>query len=151
MAATDAEQSGPVDYVVIEWPDRQPNGEIAPLVLDLVERGLIRLLDVALIAKYEDGTVAGLEASQIGQEGEKLKAFEGASSGLLTRDDIGEAAAALEPGASAALILYENRWAAPVTAAVRQTGGEFVASGRIPAPALLAALDEAESRAPGQD
>jgi hypothetical protein len=151
MAATDAEQLGPVDYVLIEWSDRQPNGEIAPLVLDLVERGLIRLLDVALIAKHEDGTIAGLEASEIGQEAAQLRVFEGASSGLLTQDDIGEAAAALEPGASAALLVYENRWAAPFAAAVRETGGELVASGRIPAPALLAALEEAESKAPGQD
>jgi uncharacterized membrane protein len=151
MAATGTEEIGPVDYVVIEWPDRQPNGEIAPIVEDLVERGLIRLLDVALIAKDEDGTIAGLEASDVGEGGEKLRAFEGASSGLLTDDDIGEAAAALEPGASAALLVYENRWAAPFTTAVRQTGGELVASGRIPAPALLAALEEAESKAAGKD
>ena len=120
-------------------------------MLDLVERGLIRLLDVALIAKYEDGTIAGLEASEIGQEDERLKVFEGASSGLLTQDDIGEAAAALEPGASAALLVYENRWAAPFAAAVHETGGELVASGRIPAPALLAALEHAESKAADQD
>jgi uncharacterized membrane protein len=144
MAATEPQEMGPVDYVLIEWPDRQPNGEIAPLVVDLVDRGVIRLLDVALIAKQEDGTVGGLAISDVGGESEQMRAFEGASSGLLSDDDLAEAANALEPGASAALLVYENRWAAPFASAVRRTGGELVASGRIPADALLAALDEAE-------
>jgi uncharacterized membrane protein len=144
MAATEAQEMGPVDYVLIEWPDRQPNGEIAPLVVDLVDRGVIRLLDVALIAKQEDGTVGGLAISDVGGESEQMRAFEGASSGLLSDDDLAEAANALEPGASAALLVYENRWAAPFASAVRRTGGELVASGRIPADALVAALDEAE-------
>jgi hypothetical protein len=144
MDATESVEMGPVDYVLIEWPDRQPNGEIAPLVVDLVDRGVIRLLDVALIAKQRDGTVGGLAISDVGAESEQMRAFEGASSGLLSDDDLAEAANALEPGASAALLVYENRWAAPFATAVRRTGGELVASGRIPVDALIAALDEAE-------
>jgi uncharacterized membrane protein len=144
MAGTEQDEIGPVDYVLIEWPERQPNGEIAPIVVDLVERGVIRILDVAVVTKDEDGTVGGMEIKDLGGEGEQLRVFEGASSGLLSGDDLREAAGALEPGASAALLLYENRWAAPFVSAVRRTGGELVASGRIPADALLAALEEAE-------
>lgn len=144
MAGNEQNEIGPVDYVLIEWPEQQPNGEIAPIVIDLVERGVIRILDIALVAKDEDGTIGGMEITDLGGESEQLRAFEGASSGLLSDDDLAEAAGALEPGASAALLVYENRWAAPFVSAVRATGGELVASGRIPADALLAALEEAE-------
>ena len=145
MEATDLEEMGPVDYVLIEWTDRQPSGEAAPILVDLVERGLIRILDLAFITKGEDGSVAGLELSDLGEVDEQLKAFEGVSSGLLTEDDTIEAAQALEPGTSAALLVFENRWAAPFAAAVRRSGGQLVASGRIPVQAILAALDAAEA------
>jgi hypothetical protein len=131
---------GPIDYVLIEWPDRQPSGEAAPIVVDLVERGLIRVLDLAFITKAEDGEVAGLEIKDLGEQVEELKVFEGVSSGLLSDDDVAEAAAALEPGTSAALLVFENRWAAPFASAVRRSGGQLVASGRIPVQAILAAL-----------
>ena len=136
---------GPIDYLLIEWPGRQPTGEAAPHLIDLVDRGLIRILDLAFITKGEDGSVAGLEISDLGGEVEAFAAFEGASSGLLSDDDIGEAAGALEPGTSAALLVFENRWAAPFATAVRRSGGQLVASGRIPTQALLAALDAAET------
>src|SRR5918995_858937 len=135
---------GPIDYVLIEWPGRQPSGEAAPILVDLVERGIIRVLDLAFITKAEDGSVAGLEIKDLGEEVGELKVFEGASSGLLTDDDTGEAAEALEPGTSAALLVYENRWAAPFATAVRRSGGQLVANGRIPVQALLAALETAE-------
>ncbi|MGH2984051.1 MAG: DUF6325 family protein [Solirubrobacterales bacterium] len=135
---------GPVDYILVEWPGRQPTGEAAPHLVDLVERGLVRVLDLAFITKAEDGSVAGLEISDLGQEVEEMKVFEGASSGLLTDEDTAEAAEALEPGTSAALLVYENRWAAPFAAAVRRSGGQLVATGRIPVQAVLAALDAAE-------
>jgi hypothetical protein len=138
------EEMGPIDYVLIEWPGRQPKGELAPIVADLVDRGIIRVLDLAFIAKSEDGAVAGLEIKDLGGEAEDLKLFEGASSGLLTDDDTAEAAQALEPGTSAALIVYENSWAAPFATAARRSGGQLVASGRIPVQAVLAALDAAE-------
>lgn len=142
-----ASEIGPIDYVLIEWPGRQPNGEVAPHLVDLVERGVIRILDVAFIAKGEDGAVAGIELADLGDGAGELTVFEGASSGLIGDDDITEAAAALEPGTSAALLIFENSWAAPFVGAVRRTGGQLVASGRIPAEDVLAALDAAEANA----
>jgi Family of unknown function (DUF6325) len=144
MSTEALEEMGPIDYLLIEWPGRQPTGEAAPIVVDLVERGIIRVLDLAFITKAEDGTVAGLEIKDLGEEVEELKLFEGASSGLLSDDDLAEAAAALEPGTSAALLVFENRWAAPFASAVRRSGGQLVASGRIPVQAVLAALEAAE-------
>jgi hypothetical protein len=113
-------------------------------VIDLVDRGLIRVLDIAVIAKGEDGSVARVGISDIGGEVEEFAAFEGASSGLLSDEDTSEAGAALEPGTSAALLVFENRWAAPFATAVRRSGGQLVASGRIPSQSILAALDAVE-------
>lgn len=140
-------EMGPIDYILVEWPGQQPNGEVAPHLVDLVERGLIRILDLAFIAKGEDGSVAGLELADLGDGAAELSIFEGASSGLISDDDVSEAAAALEPGTSAALLVFENSWAAPFVAAVRRSGGQLVASGRIPAEDVLAALDAAEANA----
>lgn len=136
---------GPIDYILVEWPGRQPNGQAMPYLIDLVDRGVIRIIDLAFITKGEDGTVAGLELADLGGEVTELAVFEGASSGLLSDDDVNEAGGALEPGTSAALLVYENLWAAPFAAAVRRSGGELVASGRIPAEDVLAALDAAEA------
>lgn len=137
-------EMGPIDYVLVEWPDRQPNGEALPYLLDLVERGLIRVLDLAMVVKAEDGSVALVEIADLGDE---FAVFEGASSGLLGDEDIAAAGGALEPGTTAALLVYENTWAAPFATAVRRSGGQLVASGRIPAADLIAALDEVESAA----
>lgn len=145
MTGDELNEMGPIDYLLIEWPGRQPTGEAAPHLIDLVDRGLIRILDLAFIAKGEDGSVAVLEISDLGGEVEAFAAFEGASSGLLSDDDVGEAGGALEPGTSAALLVFENRWAAPLATALRRSGGQLVASGRIPIQAVLAALDAAES------
>jgi hypothetical protein len=144
VSAQELEEMGPIDYLLIEWPDRQPTGEAAPILVDLVERGIIRILDLAFITKAEDGSVAGLEIADLGQQVEELKVFEGASSGLLSEDDTAEAAAALEPGTSAALMVFENRWAAPLASTLRRSGAQLVASGRIPVQAVLAALEAAE-------
>src|SRR5215207_5020821 len=140
-------EMGPIDYVLIEWPGRQPNGEAMPHLVELVERGVIRILDVAFITKGEDGAVAGIELADLGDGAAELEVFEGASSGLIGDDDLTEAAGALEPGTSAALLVFENSWAAPFVAAVRRSGGQLVASGRIPADDVLAALDAAEANA----
>lgn len=142
-AGTDMEM-GPIDYLVIEWPGRQPTGEAAPYLIDLVDRGLIRILDLAFIAKDEDGSVTRLEIADLGDQVEEYAVFAGASSGLLSEEDTDEAAAVLEPGTSAALLVYENAWAGPFAAAVRRSGGQLVASGRIPTQALIAALDATE-------
>lgn len=145
MNGDDFSEMGPIDYLLVEWPGRQPNGEVAPHLVDLVDRGLIRILDLAFIAKGEDGSVAGLEITDVGGEVAELAVFEGAASGLLSDDDISEAGAALEPGTSAALLVFENTWAGPFAAAVRRSGGQLVANGRIPVQAVLAALDAAEA------
>lgn len=136
---------GPIDYLIVEWPGRQPTGEAMPHLIDLVDRGLIRILDLAFIAKGEDGSVAALEIADLGDEVGAFAAFEGASSGLLSDEDVEEAGGALEPGTSAALLVYENSWAAPLATALRRSGGQLVASGRIPVQDVLAALDAAES------
>jgi hypothetical protein len=147
MNAGELDELGPIDYILVEWPGRQPNGEVAPQLVDLVDRGLIRILDLTFIAKDEDGTVRGLELADVGSQVAELSVFEGASSGLLSDEDVDEAGGALEPGTSAALLVFENTWAAPFAAAVRRSGGQLVASGRIPIQAVLAALDAAEANA----
>jgi hypothetical protein len=140
------EEMGPIDYVVLEWQGDLPTaGEVQPLLLDLVDRGIIRILDIAFLAKDEDGSVSALEVGDLKQVAAAFAEFEGASSGLLGYEDLQEAAAALEPGTSAAVLVWENRWAAPVAAALRRSGGQLVASGRIPVQAVLAALDAVEA------
>ena len=144
MGTEDLEEMGPIDYVLIEWPGKQPTGEAVPYLVDLVDKGIIRVLDLAFITKAEDGSVAGIDIADLGDQVEEMKVFAGASSGVLSDDDFAEAAEALEPGTSAALLVYENRWAGPFAAAVRRSGGRLVANGRIPVQAFLAALDAAE-------
>jgi hypothetical protein len=140
------EELGPIDYVVLEWQGQQPDtGEVQPLLLELVDRGVVRILDIAFVAKNPDGSVSGAELGDLKQVAAAFAEFEGASSGLLGYDDLQKAAAALDPGSSAAVIVWENRWAAPVAAALRRSGGQLVASGRIPVQAVLAALDEVEA------
>jgi uncharacterized membrane protein len=139
------DEMGPIDYIVLEWPGRQPSGEVAPHLLDLVDRGIVRILDIAFVTKDDDGSVTAVELSDLGEAAAAFGAFDGASSGLLDFEDLQDAAAALEPGTSAAVIVWENRWAAPVGAAVRRSGGQLVASGRIPVQAVLASLDAIEA------
>jgi hypothetical protein len=136
------EEMGPVDYVVLEWPNQQPTGEAVPLILDLVDKGIIRILDIAVLAKDSDGSVAALE---LGALDGGFAEFEGAQSGLIGQDDLEEAASVLEPGTMAAILIWENRWAAPVAVALRRSGGQLVASGRIPIQAILASLDALEN------
>jgi Family of unknown function (DUF6325) len=139
------DEMGPIDYVVLEWPGKQPKGDVAPLILDLHERGIIRILDIALMVKGEDGSVAAVDLGAGNGDGGGFSEFEGASSGLLGPDDLEEAAGALNPGTSAAVMIWENRWAAPVAVALRRSGGQLVASGRLPVQGILAALEAAEA------
>ncbi|MCX5562878.1 DUF6325 family protein [Streptomyces sp. NBC_00038] len=142
----DFETMGPVDFLVIEFPGNRMTGEGFPLLLDLVDRGIIRILDLLFVRKDTDGSVEGLELKDLDADGElDLTVFEGASSGLLGQDDIEEAGMALEPGNSASILVYENLWAAPLAQALRRGGAQLVASGRIPVQALLASLDAAEA------
>ena len=146
MSEEQLEEMGPIDYVVLEWKGEQPDaGEVQPLLLDLVDRGIIRILDIAFLAKDEDGSVSGIDIGDLKQVAAAFAEFEGASSGLLGFDDMQEAAAALDPGTSAAVLVWENRWAAPVAAALRRSGGQLVASGRLPIQAIIAALDAVEA------
>ena len=141
------EELGPVDIVVIGYPADAPmTGEAAPMLLDLVDRGIIRVLAVLFVIKNEDGTFSGLEAKNLTSEtvGD-LVAFEGASSGLLGDDDVKTTAEAIEPGSAAVMIVYENRWAAPFVAAVRRNGGVPLAFERIPVQDLIDSLDAAEA------
>jgi Family of unknown function (DUF6325) len=146
MEAHDVEL-GPVDIVVIGYPADAPmTGEAVPILLDLVERGIIRVLDVLVVMQNEDGTFSGfeaqdLEADRIGD----LKVFEGASTGLLGEQDVATAAEAIEPGSAAVIIVYENKWAGPFVAAVRRNGGILIDNQRIPAQDLIDALDTVEA------
>ncbi|WP_411074979.1 DUF6325 family protein [Streptomyces sp. cmx-4-7] len=136
---------GPVDYLVLEFPGNRMTGEGLPLLLDLVERGVIRVLDLAFVRKDEDGSVRALALADVDGDGElDLAVFEGASSGLLGEDDLREAAGVLEPGNSAGVVVYENLWAAPLVAALHRAGARMVANGRIPVEDLLASLEAAE-------
>ena len=146
MERDDLEDMGPIDYVVVEFPGSRMTGEGLPLLVDLVDQGIIRILDLVFVKKELDGSVKGLTIADLDHDGRlDLAVFEGASSGLLGREDLDEAGGVLEPGSSAGLLIYENRWAAPFATALRRGGGQLVASGRIPVQAVLAALDATES------
>jgi Family of unknown function (DUF6325) len=137
------DEIGPIDLVVIAFPPGAPvTGEGAALLLDLVENGVIRVLDALFVTKNEDGTFSGFEARDLqpGSVGD-FHVLEGASSGLLGDEDAATAAETIEPGTSAVLILYENRWAAPFAAALRRAGGVMVDNQRIPHQDVLEALD----------
>jgi hypothetical protein len=141
------DELGPVDIVVIAYPAGAPmTGDAVPIFVDLVERGIIRVLDVLFVMQNEDGTVSGFEATDLdGDSIGDLKVFEGASSGLLGEDDVASVGETLEPGTAAVMIVYENRWAAPFAAAVRRNGGVLVANHRITAQELMDAIDTADA------
>jgi Family of unknown function (DUF6325) len=138
---------GPVDYLIVEWPaGKQPTGEGIKLLAEYTDRGLINVLDLVFVQKNEDGSVSGLALMDIDSDGDlDLVQFEGASSGLLGQDDYDQAGSALEPGASAAILLYENSWARPFVKAVKAGGAQLVASGRIPAADLADAVETLET------
>ncbi|MFD3535262.1 DUF6325 family protein [Streptomyces sp. NPDC058664] len=146
MSVDELSEMGPVDYLILEFPGNRMTGEALPLLLDLVERRVIRVLDLSFVRKDEDGSVRALKIADMDGDGElDLAVFEGASSGLLGEDDLQEAAAVLDPGNSAGVLVYENLWAAPLAAALRRGGARMVANGRIPAEDLLASLEALEA------
>jgi len=143
---SDLDQMGPVDYIVVAFPTDRITGEAFPLLIDLVDRGVIHILDFVFLRKDEDGTVTTL--TQVDLERMKVleaALFDGAATGLLGPDDIAEAAAELDPGTAAGVLVYENSWATPFAAALRRSGGQLVASGRLPIQAVLASLEAAEA------
>jgi hypothetical protein len=147
MAKDDVVEMGPVDYLVVEFPGSRMTGEGLPILVDLVDRGLIRILDLVFVKKEDDGSVNGVQIADLDGDGQlDLAVFEGVSSGLLDDEDLASAGAVLEPGSSAGILIYDNTWAAPFASALRRGGGQLVASGRIPVQDLVAAVDAAESR-----
>jgi len=147
MSDIDLDELGPVDYAVIEFPaDRPPDGSALPLLIDLQQQGIIRVLDLAFVQRDADGSTMGIDISDVGLKGDfDVTMFAHASSGLVDSGDLDEAGAALEPGCSAAVLVYENTWAAPFARALRRNGAQLVAGGRIPVQAILAKLDSLEA------
>jgi hypothetical protein len=142
----DLDLMGPVDWLIVEFPGNRMTGKGLPMLIDLVDRGIIRILDLVFAMKDTDGTIRAMEIADFDADGElDLAVFEGVSSGLLTEDDLNEAGGALEPGNAAGILVYENTWAAPLARELRRGGAELVASGRIPVQDLLAAVDATEA------
>ena len=143
-SAAQAEAHGPVDFLLVEFPTDRLTGAVVPELVALVESGTIRVYDLMVISKSDDGAVEALELrdSPLGQD---FQYFAGASSGLLDDEDMRQAADAMAPGTVAALLVYENTWAVPFVAAARDSGGEVIASARIPATVVMEALDALEA------
>jgi Family of unknown function (DUF6325) len=139
------DELGPIGYVIVEFPGSRMTGEGFPLLLDLVERGLIRILDLVFVRKDVDGTVGVVELSELDTDGTLgLSVFDGASSRMIDGTDMSDAGSILEPGSTAAIMIYENRWAAPFASALRRGGAQLVASGMIPLDAVAASLEATE-------
>ena len=139
------DELGPVDWMVVEFPGSTFNGAIAPALRDLVDRDVVRVLDLLVLKKDSDGTLEAFELSDLDtSEIGELRGYESQLAMLLSEDDVTAVAAAIEPGSSAAVLVWENTWAAPFASAVRHSGGQLVASGRIPIQALLAAVEADE-------
>lgn len=140
------DEMGPVDYLVIEFPEFRVTGEGLAHLVDLVDRGIIRVLDLVFVRMDAAGAVNVLEIAELDRDGELgLDIFAGASSGILGDDDLREACAALNPGCAAVVLVYENLWAAPLARTLRRQGAQLVAGGRIPVQALLEAVEALET------
>ena len=146
MADTPLDELGPVDYLVVEFPVGASNltGEMAAELVALAEAGTIRVIDVLILTKNEDGSVDATELSDIEELGE-LQAIEAQLAELLAEDDVVHLAAAMDPGSTAGVLIWENTWAAPFAAAARRSGGQLIANGRIPIQAIIASIEADES------
>jgi len=142
MTETSLDELGPVDYVIIEFPAGASNftGEMAKELLALVDAGTIRVIDILILTKNEDGSVDAMELSDIEELGE-LRALEAELAELLAADDVVNLAAAMDPGSTAGVLIYENTWAAPFASAARRSGGQLIANGRIPIQAIIASIE----------
>jgi hypothetical protein len=140
--ASETEAMGPISYLVVEFPGNKMTGEGFPLLVDLVDRGIIRILDLVFVTRETDGTVRAIDLRDIDHDGQvDLTVFEGASSGLLDESDLADAAPVIEPGSSAGILIFENRWATQFTQALRRSGAQLVAAGYIPQDDVAASLD----------
>jgi hypothetical protein len=142
MTSTSLDELGPVDYVVVEFPPGAQNftGEMAAELIALVEEGTIRVIDILILTKAEDGTIEATEFSDIEELGE-LQVLEAQLAELLAEEDVVNLAAAMDPGSVAGVLIWENLWAAPFAAAARRSGGQLIANGRIPIQAIIASIE----------
>jgi hypothetical protein len=142
MTDVQLDELGPVDYTVVEFPAGASNftGEMAAELVSLVDRGIIRVIDVLILTKAEDGTVDAMELSDVGELG-ALEALEAQLAELLAEEDVELLAAAMEPGSTAGVLIWENLWAAPFASAARRSGGQLIANGRIPIQAIIASIE----------
>jgi hypothetical protein len=148
LTNTPLDELGPVDYLVVEFPAGASNftGEMAKELIALVDAGTIRVIDVLILTKNDDGTVDAMELSDIEELGE-LQAIETELAEFLAADDVANLAAAMDPGSTAGVLIWENLWAAPFAAAARRSGGQLIANGRIPIQAIIASIEADEARA----
>jgi hypothetical protein len=139
---TSLDELGPVDYMVVEFPAGASNftGEMAAELISLVESGTIRVIDAIILQKSEDGEIEASELSDVGELGE-LQALEAELAELLAEEDVVHLAAAMEPGSTAGVLIWENLWAAPFASAARRSGGQLIANGRIPIQAIIASIE----------
>jgi hypothetical protein len=146
--STDLDSLGPVDYIVVEFPAGKSNftGEMAKELLALVDSGTIRVIDVLILTKNQDGSVDAMELSDIEELG-PLQAVEAELAELLAADDVENLAAAMDPGSTAGVLIWENLWSAPFASAVRHSGGQLIANGRIPIQAIIASIEADEANA----
>jgi Family of unknown function (DUF6325) len=141
----DSDALGPISYLIVEFPGNKMTGEGLAILVDLVDRGVIRILDLMFVTRDADGSLRSIELSDVDHDGTfDVAIFEGASSGLLDESDLDDAASVIEPGSSAAILLFENRWATEFVQALRRGNAQLVAAGYIPQDALLASLDATE-------
>jgi hypothetical protein len=145
---TDLDTLGPVDYIVVEFPAGASNftGEMAKELIALVDAGTIRVIDVLILTKNEDGTVDAMELSDIEELG-PLREIEAQLASLLAEEDVAHLAAAMDPGSTAGVLIWENLWAAPFASAARRSGGQLIATGRIPIQAIIASIEADQASA----
>ena len=151
MTNTPLDELGPVDYVVVEFPAGQSSftGEMASELVKLVDAGTIRLIDVLILTKDDDGSVEAIELSDVPELGE-LEALEAELAELLAADDVVNLAAAMDPGSVAGVLIWENLWAAPFASAARRSGGQLIADGRIPIQAIIASIEADDDMTEGE-
>ena len=152
MTDTSLDDLGPVDYLVVEFPAETSifTGEMAAELLALVDSGTIRVIDIVILTKDEDGAVEAVELADIGELGE-LQALEAQLAELLAEEDVEHLAAAMEPNSTAGVLIWENLWAAPFASAARRSGGQLIANGRIPIQAIIASIEADEASTTGGD
>ena len=148
MSEVALDELGPVDYIVVEFPAGASNftGDMVAELLGLVDRGIIRVIDVLILTKAADGSVEAMELSDVEELGE-LETLEAELAELLAEEDVEHLAAAMEPGSTAGVLIWENLWAVPFASAARRSGGQLIANGRIPIQAIIASIEADEASA----